>query len=210
MFVAIILTIASGAGILRGKNWARWLYGLWGTLSFSFNICVSPMKITLIPGIAIFAVFLFFLFRRSSGKYFTGKINIALSVLVLSLITLFLVFLTGQISPADRGGFSGRWRGYINERGESTLIQVDLNSFGGGIRGKFTILGETGGDFTKGMAFGLVDVKQADKKIGFKVPLTGKIDKDTLIFELELENGKLKGHMYEKDPENRVPIILKK
>ena len=68
----MIMTIC-GLGILKGKNWARFLYVGWGVFSFLLAIAIGTMQITMVPGLLIFLVIAFFLFRPGANAYFSPK-----------------------------------------------------------------------------------------------------------------------------------------
>ena len=64
-----VLAIVSGAFLLRGRNWARWLAVAW----IAFHVVVSaseplPWAMHLLFGAAI----AFVLFRREAARYFRG------------------------------------------------------------------------------------------------------------------------------------------
>jgi uncharacterized membrane protein HdeD (DUF308 family) len=63
-----ILPIVSGVFMLYGHNWARWLLVVW----IAFHIVLSALhSVTqLLLHVSIFAVILFFLFRRQASSYF--------------------------------------------------------------------------------------------------------------------------------------------
>lgn len=70
MYVGMIITVISGISILKGQNWSRYLYVIWSIIGFAIGITTSPMKVAMIPGIAVFLVFAFFLFRPKANEYF--------------------------------------------------------------------------------------------------------------------------------------------
>jgi hypothetical protein len=60
--------IISGAYMLRGSNWARWLAILW----IGFHVAISafhPLRELVIHSL-LFLVFAYFLFRSRSNEYF--------------------------------------------------------------------------------------------------------------------------------------------
>ena len=72
-FGGLSLMIASGIGMLRGHNWARFLYVIWYVISFLISvITVTTSMITLrmIPGYVVFLCFVFFLFRPKANQFF--------------------------------------------------------------------------------------------------------------------------------------------
>lgn len=71
MFVGLAVTIASGMGMLKGQGWARLLYVVWGVFGLLVGLVTSPMKAAMIPGLVVFAIIVFFLYRPASTQYFT-------------------------------------------------------------------------------------------------------------------------------------------
>ncbi|MBD3263869.1 MAG: hypothetical protein GF375_02050 [Candidatus Omnitrophica bacterium] len=70
MWIGTAVSIASGIGMLKGKAWGRLLYVVWGIIGFLVGLVASPVKVAMVPGLVIFAVIVFFLFRPNSNKYF--------------------------------------------------------------------------------------------------------------------------------------------
>jgi hypothetical protein len=70
MFVGLLITIICGIAMLKGMNWARLLYIGWSIIGFIIGIATSPMKAMMIPGLIIFFIFAFFLFRPKANEYF--------------------------------------------------------------------------------------------------------------------------------------------
>lgn len=66
----MIMTI-SGLGILKGKNWARFLYGGWGLFSFLMSVVIGTMQASMIPGLILFLIIAYFLFRSDAHQYFS-------------------------------------------------------------------------------------------------------------------------------------------
>ncbi len=60
-----------GLGMLGGRNWARWLYVIWNVTAFVVGAVTSPWKAMMIPGLVVFLVIVFFLFRPNATAYFT-------------------------------------------------------------------------------------------------------------------------------------------
>src|SRR5436189_1660911 len=57
IFMGLLISVVSAFFMLRGANWARMLYIVWGAISLLFGLFTSPAKLMLIPGILIYAVF---------------------------------------------------------------------------------------------------------------------------------------------------------
>jgi len=70
LYLGLLITVGSGIGLLKGQNLARMLYISWSILGMLIGFATSPMKAALIPGLAMFGVFAFFLFRPKANQYF--------------------------------------------------------------------------------------------------------------------------------------------
>jgi hypothetical protein len=75
LFVGLLVSVISGIFMLKGANWARMLYIIWGAVGFLVSLLTSPIKLMLIPGFVVYAVFVFFLLRPKASAYFTGLPN---------------------------------------------------------------------------------------------------------------------------------------
>jgi hypothetical protein len=73
MYAAILVMLISGIAMLRGQNWARFLYVIWSVIGFAIGLATSPMKLVMIPGIVVFIVIAFFLFRSKANEYFRAR-----------------------------------------------------------------------------------------------------------------------------------------
>lgn len=73
LYVGLLITIVAGIAILKGQNWARFLYVAWTIIGFVIGIFTSPMKAAMIPGLVVFVVITFFLFRPKANEYFSPK-----------------------------------------------------------------------------------------------------------------------------------------
>lgn len=69
-YFGLLITIVCGIAMLKGKNWARLLYVIWGVIGFVIGITTAAMKAAMIPGFVIFAVIVFFLFRPKATAFF--------------------------------------------------------------------------------------------------------------------------------------------
>lgn len=70
MYMGVIVAFVSGIAMLKGQNWARFLYVIWSIIGFVTGMTTSPMKAVMIPGLVIFLVIVFFLFRPKANEYF--------------------------------------------------------------------------------------------------------------------------------------------
>jgi len=68
-----ILQIVAGVFMLRGHNWARWLLVVW----IAFHIVISALHSAFQLGlhVFIFAVILYFVFRRDASSYFHRDVH---------------------------------------------------------------------------------------------------------------------------------------
>jgi hypothetical protein len=73
LFAGVIISIVSAIFMLGGANWARLLYICWGAFSCVIAFFTSPAKLTLIPGVVFYLIFVFFLLRPKASAYFTQR-----------------------------------------------------------------------------------------------------------------------------------------
>ncbi len=70
MYAAILITLVCGIAMLKRQNWARLLYVGWNIFTFIVGLVTSPAKAMMIPGIILFFILAFFLFRPKANEYF--------------------------------------------------------------------------------------------------------------------------------------------
>ncbi len=70
MYAGLLVTLVCSVAMLKGQNWARLLYVGWSTIGFIIGIATSPLKAFMIPGIIVFLIIAFFLFRPKANEYF--------------------------------------------------------------------------------------------------------------------------------------------
>jgi hypothetical protein len=73
MYVGLSIAIASAFFMLRGANWARFLYIGWSAVSSLISLVISPAKTTLIPGLIVYGIIVFFLFQPKANQFFSGS-----------------------------------------------------------------------------------------------------------------------------------------
>ncbi len=73
MYASALVSLVSGIALLRSQNWARFLYAIWTAIGLLVGIGTSPLKLMLIPGVVMFVVIAFFLFRPKANQYFSGN-----------------------------------------------------------------------------------------------------------------------------------------
>lgn len=70
MFCGGIINVVAAVAMLKRLNWGRLLYVGWSVAAGVIGLATAPDKAALLPGLAAFAIFSFFLFRPSINTYF--------------------------------------------------------------------------------------------------------------------------------------------
>ena len=70
-FGGTLVMVVSGAAMLLGQNWGRFLYVIWSGCGFLVGLITSPTKLLLIPGGLIYLIFVMILFRRTANEFFS-------------------------------------------------------------------------------------------------------------------------------------------
>ena len=68
IFLGAALAVVCGVFMLRGGNWARWLFVLWFGYNVISKLVHSPLRL-LIPSL-LFAVVVYLLFRSQASAFF--------------------------------------------------------------------------------------------------------------------------------------------
>ncbi len=73
-YIGAIIGVIGGIGLIKGKNWARIIYVVWGlgVVLFYLEIPSIPLN-PFINFLVIYAVVMFFLFRPKANNYFKQK-----------------------------------------------------------------------------------------------------------------------------------------
>lgn len=74
--VGLVVMLTAGIFMLRGKNWARFLYMGWTAAGFVISFFTSPAKLMLIPGVVMYAIVVFFLMRPAANAYFESAADV--------------------------------------------------------------------------------------------------------------------------------------
>jgi len=74
-YVGTSLVIVAAAFMLRGANWARWLYIGYSALGLLLAVFTSPIKAMLLPGVVVYIVVVVLLTRPKVNAYFTSLPN---------------------------------------------------------------------------------------------------------------------------------------
>ena len=70
-YVGFLIMLVSGVAMLKRQNWGRWLYVVGTAAGFVIGVMTSPLKEAMIPGLVVFVVVTFFLFRPKANNYFS-------------------------------------------------------------------------------------------------------------------------------------------
>lgn len=73
MYAGVAVLIISGIGILTRRNWARFLYLIWGSIGIIIQLVTAHAGMILIPGVIFFVIIVYFLFRAKASAYFVGS-----------------------------------------------------------------------------------------------------------------------------------------
>jgi len=132
--------------------------------------------------------------------------------LIEIMLVLTILWASGCGKSSEGYNLDGKWRGTITEKGESTLVELELRVKQATIEGTFTILSETGEDVDKGMAFPMVQAERSGNNLKFIVPVfEGQVDDDAIAFELLIEGKNLKGHGHElREGSDNLPVTFTK
>jgi len=71
MVIGTLLTVTCGILMLKGNIMGRKIYISWTVISFILSFFTAPAKTMVIPGLILFAIICFFLFRPKVNEYFS-------------------------------------------------------------------------------------------------------------------------------------------
>ena len=74
-YLGLFVGMGAGFAMLKGKNWGRLLYAVWGVIGFVIGFFTNPMKVAMIPGVIFFLIIATFLFLPKANKYFSHKVT---------------------------------------------------------------------------------------------------------------------------------------
>ena len=69
--IGLIVIVSSAVLMLKNKNIGRILYVGWTFVSLFIGLFNSPVKTMMIPGLVLFLIITFFLFRPKANEYFS-------------------------------------------------------------------------------------------------------------------------------------------
>ncbi|MRW89056.1 hypothetical protein GJ699_03570 [Duganella sp. FT80W] len=72
-YAGLAMSLACGIGMLKGFDWSRKVYVGWSVFGLLIGLFTSPMKLVLIPGALILALFAYFLFRPQANAWFVPQ-----------------------------------------------------------------------------------------------------------------------------------------
>jgi len=70
--IAALINLICGIAFLKGKNWARFIYLIFGSLGFAISLLTmhSSMRLAALPGIVVFIMLICFLFTAKANAFF--------------------------------------------------------------------------------------------------------------------------------------------
>lgn len=69
-YFGLAVQLVCSIAILKAHAWGRSLYVGWGVIGMVIGFATSPVKLALIPGVLLFAVVVFFLYRPTASAFF--------------------------------------------------------------------------------------------------------------------------------------------
>lgn len=72
MYIGLAISVTSGIFMLRGANWARFLYIISTPFGFAISLATSPAKLLILPGLIVYCIIVFFLLRPKANAFFNG------------------------------------------------------------------------------------------------------------------------------------------
>lgn len=70
-YTGLLISIICGTAFLKGCNWARLLYVIWCAVNFVISFTTSPLKWAMVPGLVVYMIIVFLLFRPKVTDYFS-------------------------------------------------------------------------------------------------------------------------------------------
>ena len=135
---------------------------------------------------------------------------LSISKKVLFVLSLPLMFLCGCDTGTESSRFTGQWRASLVDGGKSVLVGLKLRQKDNRYQGTFSVLSETtrGADVKKGFTIEIVNIQISGNQISFLVPLNnGKIDRDSLVFNLMVADNQLTGTLKENRNSSKVANV---
>jgi len=65
-----LVSIVTGIVMLKGLNWGRLFYVIWNAVTLVIVLATAPAKAGVVPGLLLFLVVAFVLFRPAANEYF--------------------------------------------------------------------------------------------------------------------------------------------
>ena len=73
MLVWIVVSLACGVGMLKGKNWSRYVYVTWSILGMTIGFTFTGIQLIVLPSIALLVACAVLLFRQTANAFFTNQ-----------------------------------------------------------------------------------------------------------------------------------------
>lgn len=72
MAIGVLITISSAVLMLKANKIGRTIYVGWAVISLTIGLITSPAQAMMIPGLVLFLIIFFFLFRPKANEYFSN------------------------------------------------------------------------------------------------------------------------------------------
>ncbi len=75
VYIGLIFCIVAAFAMLKRRNWGRLLYVILGVVGYIIGFFTMPISITMLPGLIVFIIFVFLLYRSNVNEYFKGTVE---------------------------------------------------------------------------------------------------------------------------------------
>ncbi len=133
------------------------------------------------------------------------SITIIMRCIYLAAICFAILLTIGCSQKGPNSVFQGVWQGAITEDGETSPVELDLQADKSNVKGTMKIVGGPG----KGKTWVIMHPEIDGNMLKFILPITGKIDEESVTFELEIQEDQLSGSLQEQGGES-LPVVLSK
>lgn len=113
---------------------------------------------------------------------------------------LALLALAGCNPVLSDAAVNGKWKGNIAAGDRNSDVEINLRLISMQLEGEFTPLGDAFSGIKAGENFRILRTRVEGSKLFFTVPLSGKVDDKSLVFELTLTPNRLEGIVHQRAP----------
>jgi hypothetical protein len=121
-----------------------------------------------------------------------------------------LLTLAGCKPTVSDLALNGKWRGDIKADGRITPVGLNLRLISEQLEGEFNLLDQNGATLPNA-AYRILRTRVEGQKIFFTVPLSGKVEDDSLVLELTLSPNRLDGVVHKRASGSpQIPVTFLK